>query len=157
MNRPTGVTILAVLDFIGAGIEVLGAIGMFIGGAFLGAILARVAARSGGAAIGAGAGAAIGIALGVVFLFMACISGAVGFGMWNLKEWGRILQMVFAGIGAAFQALGLLASLLHPRLGAMLWNLIWLSVNAGIIYYLIQPQVKAAFAQPAQMQQAAGR
>lgn len=157
MNRPTGVTVLAVLDFIGAGIEVLGAIGMFIGGAFLGTILARVAARSGGAALGAGAGAVIGAVIGVVFLFMAFLSGAVGFGMWNLKDWGRILQIVFAGIGAAFQALGFLASLFHPRVGAMLWHLIWLSFNAWIIYYLIQPQVKAAFAQPGPMQQAAGR
>lgn len=157
MNRPTGVTVLAVLDFIGATIEVLGAVGMFIGGAFLGAILSRVAARSGSAAIGAGAGAAFGIAFGVAFLFMAFISGAVGFGMWNLKEWGRILQIVFAGIGAAFQALGFLVSLIHPRVGAMLWNLIWLSFNAWIIYYLIQPQVKAAFAQQGPIQQAPGR
>jgi hypothetical protein len=93
----------------------------------------------------------------VAFLFIAFISGAVGFGMRNLKVWGRILQIVFAGFGATFQVLGLLISLIHARVGAMLWNLIWLSFIVWIINYLIQPRGKAAFAQPGPMQQAFGR
>ena len=152
MNRPTGVTVLAVLDFLGTGLGVLCAIVSFVGGAFLGSFLAKVASQSGNAAAGAGAGALIGGVLGVMFLFMAMICGVIGFGMWNLKEWGRILQIVFAGIGALFQALGLLVALTHFRVGRMLWNVVWLAVNGWIIFYLIQPQVKAAFGQQNSMQ-----
>lgn len=156
MNRPTGVTILAVLDFIGAGFGVLGALMGFVGGAFLATFLSRMAARSGGAAAGAGFGAALGIAFGIVFLFCAAMAAVIGYGLWSLKEWGRILQIVFAGIGALLQVLGVLGALVRFHMGALLWNLIWLGINAWIIFYLVQPQIKAAFAQRSPMQAATG-
>lgn len=156
MNRPTGVTVIAVLDFVAAGLEVLCAILMFLGGAFLGTILGSMAGRTGSGAAGAGAGAVIGAALGVFCLVFAAISGTVGFGLWNLKEWGRILQIIFAAIGALFQVLGLLGAMIHFRMGAMLWNVIWLAFHAWVIFYLVQPQIKAAFAPRAAFQPAVG-
>jgi hypothetical protein len=155
MNRPTGVTVLAVLNFIGAGLEIICALLMFVGGAFLGTFLSQMAANSGRAA-GAGIGAAIGIAFGIVFIVMAAISAIVGFGLWNLKEWGRIVEIVIGSLGALIQAIGLLGSLSHFRMGAILWNLTWLAFDAWIIFYLVQPHVKAAFAQRPSMQAAAG-
>lgn len=146
MQRPTGVTVLAVLDFIGAAFWLLMAVGGFLGATFLGAIISQAAARSGGGTIGAGLGAAIGVVLGIFGLIFGGIAILMGWGMWSLKEWARILQIVFAGIGACFQALGILTSLLHFHIFAMMWNVVWLAINAFIIYYLIQPQVKAAFA-----------
>lgn len=156
MNRPTGVTVIAVLNFIGAGICILAAIGMFVGGAFLATALASMAGRSGGGAAGAGVGVAIGAIAGVFCLFMALVAGVVGFGLWGLKEWGRILQIIFSAIGALLQAFGLLGSLVRFHFGGVLWNLMWLGVDAWIIFYLIQPQIKAAFAQGQTMQAAAG-
>jgi hypothetical protein len=156
MNRPTGVTVLAVLDFIGAGMGVLCGVLMFLGGAFLGAYFANIAQRSGGTAAGAGVGAAIGIMFGIVFLVMAAVSGVVGFGMWNLKEWGRILQLIFAGLGALGQAFGVLSSLFRFRVGGLLLHLVFLAINAWIIFYLIQPHVRAAFAAKPPMQAAMG-
>lgn len=147
MQRPTGVTILAVLDFLGAGLSVLVAIAGFLGATFLGAIISQAASQSGRSGMGAGLGAAIGAAFGIAALIGAAVSGLLGWGMWSLKEWARILQIVFAGLGACVQALGLLVSLTHVRVLGMMWNLVWLAVNACIIWYLIQPQVKAAFAQ----------
>lgn len=145
MQRPTGVTVLAVLDFLAAGLQLLGAIGAFVGGALFGAILTRAIARSGGATMGAGLGAAIGAAIGVGLLIFACISGLLGWGMWTLKDWARILQIVFAGLGGLFQVLGFLTSLFHIHVFLLLWHLIWLAIYGGIIYYLIQPHVRAAF------------
>ncbi len=147
MQRPTGVTVLAVLDYIGAAFWLLMAVGGFLGATFLGAIISAAMERSGqGTALGAGVGAAIGIVIGIFGLIFGGVAVLMGWGMWSLKEWARILQIVFAGIGACFQALGVLASLVHFRIFGMMWNLIWVAVNAYIIYYLIQPQVKAAFA-----------
>jgi hypothetical protein len=137
------VTILAILDFLGAGLSVLIAIAGFLGATFLAALISQ----AGRGNMGAGLGAAIGAAFGVAALIGAAISALLGWGMWSLKEWARILQIVFAGLGACVQALGLLVSLTHMRVFGMMWNLVWLAVNAFIIYYLIQPQVKAAFAQ----------
>jgi hypothetical protein len=141
------VTVLAVLDYIGAALWLLLAVGGFVGATFLGAIISQAMARSGeGAAVGAGFGAAIGIVIGIFGLIFGGIAVLMGWGMWSLKEWARILQIVFAGIGACLQALGALVALSHFRILGMMWNLVWLAVNAFIIYYLIQPQVKAAFA-----------
>ncbi len=138
---------MAVLDFIGAAFWILLALLGFLGATFLGAIISQAAARSGaGGALGAGVGAAIGVAVGIFALIFAGLGALMGWGMWSLKEWARVLQIVFAGIGACFQILGILVALTHFRILGMMWNMVWLAVNAFIIYYLIQPQVKAAFA-----------
>jgi hypothetical protein len=68
VQRPTGVTILAVLDFLGAGLSVLVAIAGFLGATFLGAIISQAASQSGRAGMGAGLGAVIGAAFGVAAL-----------------------------------------------------------------------------------------
>lgn len=146
MQRPGGVTVLAVLDFIAAAFWLLLAVGGFVGATFLGAIISEAMARSGsGGAFGTGIGAAIGVVIGIVGLIFAGIAMLMGWGMWSLKEWARILQIVFAGIGACFQALLTLVALIHVRVFGLVWHLIFFAVNALIIWYLIQPQVRAAF------------
>jgi hypothetical protein len=150
MQRPTGVTVLAVLDFIGAGFWLLLAVFGFVGATFLGAFISQMASSSGGGAMGAGIGAAVGIAIGIFALIGGALAALIGWGMWGLKDWARILQMVFAGIGACFQALGILIALTHFRVFSLMWHLVFLAFNAAIIWYLIQPHVRAAFAtQPA--------
>ncbi len=146
--RPTGVTVIAILDFIACGLQALFAIGAFVGGSMIGAFVGALAGKEGSGAMGAGVGMFIGAVLGVVFLIMSVVSGVLGWGMWGLKEWARIVQMVFAVMSAIFQLLGLLGSLARFRPLGMMWNLIWLAYSAWVVYYLIQPHVKAAFARP---------
>lgn len=147
MQRPTGVTVLAVLDFIGAAFWLLLAIGGFVGATFLGAIISQAMERSGGgAAVGAGFGAAIGVVIGIFGLIFGGLAVLMGWGMWSLKEWARILQIVFAAIGACFSGLAILVALTHFHVFGLMWSLVRFSISALIIYYLIQPQVKAAFA-----------
>jgi hypothetical protein len=145
VQRPTGVTVLAVLDFIGAAFWLLLAIGGFVGATVLGAFISQMASASGKGAIGAGVGAAVGVVLGIFALIGGGIAALLGWGMLSLKEWARILQIVFAGIGACFQALFALVALTHIRFFALVWHLVFLAMNAVIIWYLIQPHVKAAF------------
>ena len=94
MERPTGVTILAVLGFVAAGMSVLAAIAMFLGGAFL----SNVATRPGLGAL-AGIGGAI---IGVVFLGFAALYVVTGLGLWNLQNWARVLIIVLLGISVLF-------------------------------------------------------
>lgn len=146
MQRPAGVSVLGVLDFIAAAFWLLLAVGGFVGATFLGAIISRAIAQSGNSgAVGAGIGAAIGVVIGILGLIFGGIALLMGWGMWSLKEWARILQIVFAGIGACFQALLTLLALTHARVLELVWHLIFFAVNALIIWYLIQPQVRAAF------------
>lgn len=130
--RPTGVTILAVLAFVAAGFAVLAALAFFAGGALLGSMFGNN---------GAMAGAAIGAFVGFFFLVFAVVSGLTGYGMWNGKGWGWVLGLVWAGLGV----LGGLSSLAQRNYSGVVSVL----VEGFVIWYLLQPGVKAWFGRAA--------
>jgi len=144
MGRPVGVTILAILNFIGAAFCLLGGIGMILGGGFIATMLSQQGQGSAGAA---GILAGLGAAAGVFIIIMAGISALLGFGLWKLKGWARIITIVLYGISAALQLLGLLGSLAHFNAFAVIWSAFWIAVDAFVIWYLLRPEVKAAFQQ----------
>ena len=137
MERPTGVTILAVLGFIGAGMLVLAAILMFIGGA----ILSNMAAYPMFAMLG-GIGGAI---VAVVFLSFAALYVVTALGLLKLQNWARVLVIVLLGISVCFYALGLLGALVHFRVGLLIWRAMFAALDIWIILYLLKPHVKQAF------------
>ena len=141
MDRPTGVVIIAVLDFLGAAVAVLLGIAAFLGMGFAAAMFAH----SAGHALPAGFLAGLGAVLGIGFFIGAAIAAFLGWGIWSLKDLARIVQMVFAGIGALFAALGLMISLLHFAIFGFFFAAIRLGINGLILWYLNQPHVKAAF------------
>jgi hypothetical protein len=146
MNRPTGVTVLAILLFIGTVILILLGIGTFLGGAFIGSLIGANAGRAGAGATGAGIGAMIGAMIGVFFLIGAVLDAVCGYGLWSLKEWGRMLTIVLAGIGLVFAIITLFGSMIHFHIISVFFVLIRMAIYAVIIWYLSQPEVKAAFA-----------
>ena len=137
MERPTGVTILGVLGYIGAGCLVLAALLMFLSGA----IVSNLAARPGFGMI-AGIGGAI---LGVFFLAFAAFYLITAMGLMKLQNWARILVIILCGLGVFFNALGVLSALfrVHPVL--VLWHAILVAVELWIALYLLKPHVKQAF------------
>jgi hypothetical protein len=142
MGRPVGVTILAILNFIGAAFCLLGGIAMILGGGFIATMLSQQGQGSAGAA---GILAGLGAAAGVFIIIMGGVSALVGFGMWKLKGWARIVSIVLFAISAVMQLLGLLGSLAHFNVFAVVWSLFWVAVDAFVIWYLLKPEVKAAF------------
>ena len=151
MGRPVGVTILAILNFIGAAFCLLGGIGMILGGGFIATMLSQQGQGSAGAA---GILAGLGAAAGVFIIIIGGVSAFVGFGLWKLKNWARIVSIILIGINAAFQLLGILGTLTHFNLFALIWGVFWVAVDAFVIWYLLKPEVKAAF-QPGPMASAA--
>ncbi|MFZ0334851.1 MAG: hypothetical protein WAN10_05300 [Candidatus Acidiferrales bacterium] len=140
MERPTGVTILSVLSFIGAGLSALGACAMF----FLGA--AGMAAAAGGRSMG-GMFAALGAFAGVAFLILAVVYVVNGIGLWKLFGWGRLLTIVLLGLGIVFGILGLFRQVMGFHLGLIIWQLIWLAIYVWVLTYMFKPHVKQAFGQ----------
>ena len=139
MGRPTGVTVLAVLDFIGAGFCVLAGIGMMLGGGFMASMMSQQQGVS------AGLLAAIGAAAGVLILVCAAIAALLGWGLLKLMNWARITTIVLAALGIVFGLFGLLGAFSHFAAVAIVWTLCRLAINGVIIWYLLQPNVKAAF------------
>lgn len=142
MNRPTGVTVIAILYFLSAGLFILLALGLIAGGGLAG-LAAGGASAEGMAGLGILAGA--GVVGGVIALCMALIPGITGFGLWKLKNWGRIIAIIFAVLGALGQVGGVLMSLMAFEIFSLFFGLVMLGINVWIIMYLMKPHVKAAF------------
>lgn len=146
MGRPTGVTVIAILCFLGAAFCILGGLGLILGGGFIATMIHQQGGQGSGPAAGMLAG--LGAVMGFGFLVGAAIDIVLGIGLWKLKGWARITTIVLTGIGAAFQVLGLLMSLSHFAVGNFLFTVIILAIQALIIWYLLKPEVKAAFQAP---------
>ena len=141
MERPTGITVLSVLSFIGAGLSALGACAMF----FLGA--AGMAAAAGGRSMGGGMFAALGAFAGVALLIAAVIYVVNGIGLWKLLGWGRLLTIVLLALGIIFGILTLFRNLAPLHIGLIIWQLIWLAIYVWVLTYMFKPHVKQAFGQ----------
>jgi hypothetical protein len=146
MGRPTGVTIIAILDFLGTGFSLLIGLGMILGGGFIASLINQQGGQ--GSAGAAGVMAGLGAAAGVFIIIIGGVCAVLGIGLWKLKEWGRIINMVLWGLGGLLQVLGLLGTLAHFTVFGFLWNIFWLAVDAFVVWYLLKPEVKAAFQAP---------
>jgi hypothetical protein len=137
MERPTGVTILAVLGFISAGLLAGTALVMFVSATFL----ANMAARPGFDML-AGSGGAI---FGVAFLVFAVFYLVGGIGLWKLQNWARILVIILCGLGVLLNGLGLLTALVHFQVLSLVVGAIVVAILVWILLYLLKPHVKQAF------------
>ena len=131
MNRPQGVTVIAVLYFVRAAFfACLGLIFMVAGAA----VATAIAERSGlPAALIAGAGVLVAVLL---FCFSA-FQALVGWGLLRLKEWARIIAIALSALSLALGVFGLF------RLS--LFGVLRIAISGVILWYLLQPHVVAAF------------
>lgn len=139
MERPTGVTVLAILNFLGAACMVM--VGLLF---MLGLGLAGLGAgqqSAGGMAFLMGLGAIA----GVIFLIFAVIAIVVGIGLWRLRNWARILTIILAAISLLPLLPGLMLSMLSLEIFSMMFQLAFAGFYGWIIWYMVQPQVKRAF------------
>ena len=146
MGRPTGVTVIAVLGFLGAGLCILFGLSMVVGGGFLASIINRQGGQGSAEATGILAG--IGAVFGIISLIGAAIDIVLAIGLLKLKEWARIVTIVLAAIFGALVLLGLLSSFIHFNPIATVIRICVLAIQAFIIMYLLKPEVKAAFQAP---------
>ena len=138
MERPTGVTILAVLYFIGTAFLGLCGILFIVGGSMLSGL-----AQSGGP--GSALLAAGGALVGAIFLVLALLELAIGIGFIKLQNWARVVAIVFTGIGVLFGVLGMFSLLAHVMVFALMIRFIVLALQIWILVYLFKPHVKQAF------------
>lgn len=125
--RPTGITILAVLSAIGGVLSILGGI------ALLG--LSGVAGASTGSAALFGMGAIFGI----ILLASGIASLAFAYGAWTLQPWAWTLGVALQGLSLVLAVLTIISG------GDIAGQIIGIAIAAIILYYLMQPGIKAAF------------
>jgi len=135
MQRPMGVTILAVLAAIGGVLGLCGSLTIIGLGGVLGGLAAGVGAPAADAAVLGG----LTVIFGVLSLVLAVLYLVFAYGAWMLKPWAWML-----GIAGAILSLAL--SLINILQGAGIGSQLVSVIIAGvIIYYLNTPDVKKAF------------
>jgi len=142
MERPVGVTVIAVLDFIGAGFLVLAALAMML----LGGVMAARMANGMPLGMLGGAGLAV---VAVFCLGFAVLGVVIGVGLLKLQNWARVVTIVLTGLGALFAVLGLLGGVMSPGMmfggGLIVRQIVTLAIDGWILWYMFQPHVKQAF------------
>jgi uncharacterized membrane protein (DUF2068 family) len=126
MQRPTGITILAILAFIGGIFGILGGLALV---GFSGIIAASGVAGGGFTTI-----------LGVLLLIYGPTSLVLGYGFWTLKPWAWTLGVGLQGAGIALDILQFINDSTQ-----LVTAIISIAISAAILWYMFQPHVKAAF------------
>lgn len=125
-QRPTGVTILAVLAVIGGLLGLCSSLALF-GLSGLGVASGEVSSGATGMLYGG-----LGLVGAVLYLLF-------GFGAWQLKPWAW-------GLGIAGAGLSIVSNVLNLVAGAdILTVAIGLIIPAIILWYLFRPEIRAAF------------
>jgi hypothetical protein len=132
-KRPTGVTVLAILDILG------GIVGLAAGALFIGiAALASSSLAAQYPALGTISGiASILYALGALALVLGLISIVVAIGFLGGKGWAWTLGIVVSVIN-------IIVSIVETVIGFSS-NIVGIVFSIIIIYYLMRPHVKAYF------------
>jgi hypothetical protein len=138
--RPTGIILIAIYHFLAAAFLVFLAIALGVGGSVLAGMFG--AGRSG---LLGGMGFLVGVMGASFSLVFACVSALAGYGVWTLREWGRLLCIVLAVISILFSLPGLLFLGLHFGFFMGGYRIIKIAIQVLIIWYLVQPQIVALF------------
>jgi hypothetical protein len=133
--RPLGVTLIAAVTWcMGAFWALVGL--SIIGFSHLGArMLSAMTEGTGLQRFTVGVGTVFGAGVLLLALFYAI----VGFGLWKLKNWARVITLVFVGIGVLF---GLRSLIEYHYVFRMLRTVL----DAVILIYLLLPGVSRLFA-----------
>ena len=138
MQRPTGVTILAILAAIVGILGLCAALALIGLGGLAGGLLGSRAGAQVGFLVGV-----VGIVVGGLTLIVALLDLAFAYGAWTLKSWAWMLGIIAQGISAVLA----LVRLIDGR-GAAGTEIVGIAISAIIIYYLMTPEVKRAFGRP---------
>jgi hypothetical protein len=132
--RPLGVTLIAVWRFLWGGLGILLGLVLIVAGGVAAKFLAMVTSGTGFEHIVTG----LGIVVGLIVICFSLVELAAGWGVWALKQWGRILCIALSAISLLFS----FRVIFHPHP----FGLVRVLINAGIIVYLLMGEVKAKFA-----------
>jgi hypothetical protein len=129
-EMPTGVKIISILDYIGAGLGIIFGLILIFGGR-MGAF-PFLSSRSG----------VWKIILGIIVIGIGVLAYFTAKGLWHGKAWARILAIVIAACGAVIAIASLIFMGRAP--GQNVVSLIFHGIIGG--YLLFNKKVKAAFA-----------
>lgn len=134
VHRPTGVTIIAILNIIGGIIMLFGVIALVAAGSILPSMQIPDNQLSGVPSWLLGTGA---IAIGIIIIILGIISFVVAYGLLKGIGWAWSLTVVLSIIVIVLNAISIVSG--NPG------GIVSIIISAIIIYYLYRPHVKSFF------------
>ena len=138
MERPAGVTILAVLALLGAAGLLIAGMVFFAGGT----VLSHALAAGPGASMLLGFGGAV---VGGVLVVLAILYIAMAMGLLKLQNWARVLLIILVGLSLLSAGGGLVFSFAHIFPLLLFRHIVTVAIDIWIVVYLFKPHVKQAF------------
>jgi hypothetical protein len=141
LKRPSGVTIIAFLTFMGAAILAAGSFAFFFAGMM--GMTGGDAEEPASVAI-----AGMGIAGGFSLLVLAGVAVCLAIGVLKLREWARVASIASMTVGIACTILSLFAIKGYrvlPPFPSVVFHLIVVSTAIWMLSYLLLPRVRHAF------------
>lgn len=137
MQRPTGVTILAVLALIGGILAILAGIALTAASS----AIATASATSGYQITGTTA-----TVLGIILLVGGVIDLAFGIGAFRGAGWAWVLGVLGQVLSLLSDVVSIVIDAQHNKLAAGITsNIVSIAISVFILYYLNRPNVKAFF------------
>lgn len=132
-ERPTGITILAVLAVIG------GLLSLALGGfmAFMGPAVGVEMTEQTGEASAAAYGSLM-MVMGIAFALHGVVQLITAYGLFTLKGWAWVLAVAMQAVSIVLNGI----QLFRGQVGS---SVIAVAIAVGILYYLFRPHVKRAF------------
>lgn len=134
-QRPTGITILAVLQIIGGVLSLLAGISSLL---FGGLMVSGAVDNTSGAAAAAEVGPLM-VAGGGLAIISGLLGLIAGYGLFTLKGWGWTLAMLFAVLNILHNLLRMFGEAGVPS------AIVGIVISGLVLYYLFRPSVKRAF------------
>jgi hypothetical protein len=157
VNRPLGVTIIAILAIISGILLLFGGIGLVVAGALFNAASLDIPTNSNGLqSIGPMLGIAL-IIMGSILLLTGIGYLIMSYGLLKGKGWARSITIVLTIISIVIQIIsGITNSILtasitnnnNSAIYAFSVHVIGIIINIVILYYLYRPNVKEFFGKP---------
>jgi hypothetical protein len=142
MKRPLGITIIAVLYFLGAaGYAAMLLLWLF----FRDTLINLVERISPTASLAPALLLEMAGVVTIYFLLMACFCAIAGNGVWKLQAWSWFVTIAFVCISLVFDATLLLRVLGHLPAGVLVLGVLRLLFLGGLVWYLSRPNIRAAF------------
>lgn len=131
---------------VAAGIKAI-AIVFFLAAAYLGLLAGIMLASPGAVSMALGAPLLSGLELAgpYMFLLVASVGAAIGWGLLRLNNWARRAATLAALIGVVMLVPSVSANAISLQLGNLAWGGLGIVVRVMIVWYLFQEPTKDSF------------
>lgn len=87
--------------------------------------------------------------LWLYFAIMAVVVTFLGYGMWTLRNWARVVTIMITAVSLVYAVVSLAQIASHINPSTLVLSLVRIGLCLLVLWYLWRPDVRAAFRKPA--------